>query len=427
MATNNVDYFLYEAELDNGLRVVVNEDPLAPGVDINLWYDVGSADEAPGMFGFAHLFEHMMFQGSSQVEANEHLSMVQSLGGNCNATTSYDRTNYFETLPLGAFDLGLWLEADRMASLMVTQENLDTQREVVKEEKRQRYDNVPYGDLLIELMERIFDSSHPYFHTPIGSMEDLDAASLQMAQDFYRQWYGPNNAVLTVVSPFSSNEVMARVKTYFGDIPPCDKPIRGGLGHPAQIKGKTRTQGIDRISKNVPATLVNLSWLSPPVTDPDSLALSIGLDVLNGGQSSRLNRHLVKETQLASSVSARDLALARGTSVVIVSAECRNGVDPEVLSQEILSQISNLSDEGPSQTEIDRALASYECDRLAHLGKRNTRADEISRWATLTRNPNWINEEMGQVMSLTPQDVQHSLSTYLAPDSCAVLFYEGMH
>ena len=210
-----------QRRLPNGLRVIVAPDHLAPVVAINLWYDVGSRHEQPGKTGFAHLFEHFMFQGSRHVSKSEHMSLIQGAGGVNNATTFFDRTNYFETLPSHQLDLGLWLEADRMATLLdaLSQENLDNQREVVKNEKRQSYDNRPYGSFYEKLMAAVFPADHPYHHTPIGSMADLDAASLDDVISFFREWYAPNNAVLTIAGDVTTDEGFAAADRWFGPIP----------------------------------------------------------------------------------------------------------------------------------------------------------------------------------------------------------------
>ena len=197
----DLDYRIARQTLANGLRVVVNHDPGAPAEALNIWYAVGSGDEPPGATGFAHLFEHLMFAGSEHVAASEHLALMESVGGSANATTSFDRTNYFETVPVGALELALWLEADRMSTLAVTGTGFRTQVEVVEEEKRQRYDNVPYGDQLELLLGLNFPSGHPYGHPTIGSTADLDAAALSDVQDFHRRWYQPSNAVLTLCGP----------------------------------------------------------------------------------------------------------------------------------------------------------------------------------------------------------------------------------
>src|SRR5262245_33391769 len=208
--------------LDNGLRVIVAPDRLVPVVAINLWYDVGSRHETPGKTGFAHLFEHFMFQGSRNVSKAEHMSLIQGAGGVNNATTFFDRTNYFETLPSNQLELGLWLEADRMATLLdaLSQENLDNQREVVKNEKRQSYDNRPYGSFYEKLQGHLFPPEHPYHHSTIGSMDDLDAASLEDVSEFFRTYYAPNNAVLSVVGDVDPTAVRAWANRYFGGIPP---------------------------------------------------------------------------------------------------------------------------------------------------------------------------------------------------------------
>ncbi|MCT3010805.1 insulinase family protein, partial [Propionibacterium freudenreichii] len=212
------------------MHVVINHDPTAPGEALNIWYRVGSADEQPGATGFAHLFEHLMFTGSAQVAASEHLSLLESIGGSANATTSFDRTNYFETVPPGALDLALWLEGDRLGSLTISDESFATQREVVKEEKRQRYDNVPYGDLQDLMIELNFPQDHPYGHLPIGSMADLDAATPDQARAFFARFYRPNNAFLTLSGPVDPQQALASVRRYLGDLDPGPvdrQPSRG--------------------------------------------------------------------------------------------------------------------------------------------------------------------------------------------------------
>ena len=247
-ALTTLGYPIVEHTLDNGLRVISSPDHIAPSVAVNIWYDVGSRDEEQGRTGFAHLFEHVMFQGSAHVASGQHIALLQAAGAVVNATTWFDRTNYFETLPTGGLDLALWLEADRMATLLdaLTQENLDNQREVVKEEKRQRYDNVPYGDVMELLNTLTFPPDHPYGHTTIGSMEDLDAATLEDVHDFFRRHYVPNNAVLSIVGDVEPEDAFERAEIYFGHLtagakPP--KPVGGPLGPLADIP---RTEASDK-------------------------------------------------------------------------------------------------------------------------------------------------------------------------------------
>ncbi len=229
----DIAYPIADRTLPNGLRVVVSEDHTVPTVTVNLWVNVGSRHERAGRTGFAHLFEHLMFQGSRNVASGEHFSALMAEGGRLNATTWFDRTNYFETVPKGALELALWLEADRHGHLLdaLNQENLDNQRDVVKEEKRQRYDNVPYGNALVDVYATIFPEGHPYHHPTIGSMEDLDAASLEDVHAFFRRYYGPNNTVLTIVGDVVPDEAFAAAERYFGGLPASAEPPDRTLHH----------------------------------------------------------------------------------------------------------------------------------------------------------------------------------------------------
>src|SRR5271165_2923296 len=241
-----------EHRLDNGLRLVLAEDHLTPVAAVCVWYDVGSRHEVAGRTGLAHLFEHLMFQGSAQVKGNGHFELVQGAGGSLNGTTSFERTNYFETMPANQLELALWLEADRMGSLLAAldEESLQNQRDVVKNERRQRYDNVPYGTAFERLVALAFPAGHPYHHTPIGSMADLDAATLADAQAFFRANYAPNNAVLSIVGDIHPEETLAWVQKYFGSI-----PARGGKIPPrsAALPEVIGTQIREVVREDVPA------------------------------------------------------------------------------------------------------------------------------------------------------------------------------
>ena len=272
--------------LDNGLRIVLSRDPRAPLVAVNLWYDVGSRHEKAGKTGFAHLFEHMMFQGSANVEKGQHFSLVQAAGGTLNASTWLDRTNYFETLPSHQLDLALWLEADRIETLLdaLDQENLDNQRDVVKNEKRQSYDNRPYGSFYEKLMGTVFPPEHPYHHTPIGSMEDLDAATLEDVIGFFRAWYAPNNAVLSIVGDIDEDAAHAAVERYFGAIPanahivqPAPPPIELSIG------GERR----ETVAEAVPLTRIHFGFRTPAFGSTEIDALEVASQILAGGKGSR--------------------------------------------------------------------------------------------------------------------------------------------
>ncbi|MET0647715.1 MAG: pitrilysin family protein, partial [Pyrinomonadaceae bacterium] len=278
--------------LGNGLRVVLSEDHSVPVVSVAVYYDVGSRNEREGRTGFAHLFEHMMFQGSENVPKAGHFQYVFNNGGTMNGTTSSERTNYFETLPSSQLPLALWLESDRMRSLKVTQENLDNQRDAVKEEKRLSYDNRPYSSAFLRLNELVYRNPRNA-HSTIGSMEDLDAATVEDVQEFFRIYYAPNNAVVTIVGDFDSAEARALVEKYFASIPPQPAPPPVDVSEPAEVTARSELYR-DPFAQ-LPAIM--LGWKVPARRTPDFYALSLGSDLLLDGDSSRLYQRLVKDEE----------------------------------------------------------------------------------------------------------------------------------
>ncbi len=267
------------------MRVVISPDHSVPVVAVNIWYDVGSRDELDGQRGWAHLFEHLMFSGSAHVDSGEHLHLLQSLGGSVNATTWFDRTNYFETVGLGALDLALWLEGDRLATLAdhLAEASVETQREVVKEEKRQRYDNVPYGQAMAELAVLVFGADHPYGHTTIGSMADIDAATAASAADFFRAHYRPGNAVITLVGDVQPKDALKRVDRALGWIPTTSRPPRTPATPLPPLTGIPRKT----LTDPVPAAASYLAWRLPPRDTPEFDACDLALSILGAGQSAR--------------------------------------------------------------------------------------------------------------------------------------------
>ena len=414
---------LTDATLDNGLRVVVHRDPSTVLAAVNLWYGVGSRDEEAGRTGFAHLFEHMMFQGSANVPSGQHFKLLEEVGASLNATTSLDRTNYFETVSLEHLDLALWLEADRMGSLDVSLENLDNQRDVVKEEKRQRYDNQPAGTLWPDVLTGLFDPSHPYGHAPIGSMEDLDAASLDDVQRFHSTWYGPDNAVLTVVADLEPDEVLKRVEHYFGGIDalggvpevPSGALERFALDEPA------RTTVPDRVVDPVLCS----AWRIPPYRHADHAAAQVGLAVLGYGRGSRLSRALTMDRQLVSP-SAR---FTTGTEFVVGAAiglgrfEARAGVSADDVRDAVLEEFQRLVDQPPDEAEVDRARALFAVDWMESLSDVTQRADNISRITQLTGEPERINDELDGVLAVDADDVARVAAEVLAPDAGLLVSY----
>src|SRR5919197_3780833 len=330
-----------DERLPNGLRLIIAEDHLAPVVGVNIWYDVGSKHEVRGKTGFAHLFEHVMFQGSRNVGKAEHIALIQAAGGTANATTWFDRTNYFETMPSHQLALALWLEADRMGTLLdaLSQENLDNQREVVKNEKRWSYDNRPYGSWNEKIQANLFPPEHPYHHNTIGSMEDLDSASLEDVQQFFRTYYTPNNAVLTVVGDAEHDQVRRWVDRYFGRIPANpDIPPVPDMSLPPVIGEEKRGVVYDRI----PLPRVYLGFRAPVFGDRRLDALDLASQMLAGGKGSRLHRRLVRDERIAQDVALLALGLVGGASIAVGWATVRPGVDTPRVEAAFLEELERL-------------------------------------------------------------------------------------
>ncbi len=414
-------YPIHQHRLDNGLRVIASPDHAAPSVAVNLWYDVGSRHEQPGRTGFAHLFEHVMFQGSAGVESGQHIGLLQAAGASVNATTWFDRTNYFETLPTGGLDLALWLEADRLGSLLdaLTQANLDNQREVVKEEKRQRYDNVPYGDAMRRLIELTFPADHPYGHTVIGSMEDLNAATVEDVAAFFATHYVPNNAVLSIVGDCAPETAFAKAETYFGGLAagpepaaPSDEPLPPLTGLPRQ-----------ETSADVPADAAYLTWRLPAVGTAAFDAVDLGMTVLGHGQTSRLYRRLVRRDELAEGASASTMGLIGGTSMGYAYARARDGVAVERVHDVVLEEVERIVTDGITETELRRAKAQFERHWLHELARIDSRADAFGEFATLYDDPELVNIRLDQIDAVGTAEVAAALQSGLAPAQRSTLIY----
>jgi zinc protease len=420
-ALTSLGYPIDQRTLDNGLRVISSPDHIAPSVAVNIWYDVGSRDEEPGRTGFAHLFEHVMFQGSAHVASGQHIGLLQAAGAVVNATTWFDRTNYFETLPTGGLDLALWLEADRMATLLdaLTQENLDNQREVVKEEKRQRYDNVPYGDVMELLNTLTFPPDHPYGHTTIGSMEDLDAATLDDVHAFFQRHYLPNNAVLSIVGDVEPEDAFERAEIYFGDMTPGAPPGKPAAGPLGPLAGNPRTEATGK----VPADAVYFTWRLPARGGPDFDALDLAFSVLGHGQTSRLHKQLIRATEHAESTAASTMGLIGGNSFGFSFARARDGVSPDQLEQEMAELINQLLVDGPTDEELRRAKAQFERHWLHELARVDSRADALGEYATLHGDPRLINSRIAEITAIDHSDVQAAMDEWLRPEQRASLIY----
>ncbi|HJP89117.1 MAG TPA: pitrilysin family protein [Candidatus Limnocylindrales bacterium] len=412
-----------ETRLSNGLRLIISEDHLAPVAAVNLWYNVGSKHEQPGKTGFAHLFEHVMFQGSAHVAKTEHMALVQSAGGTLNGTTWLERTNYFETMPSHQVELALWLEADRMGTLLeaLSQENLDNQREVVKNEKRWSYDNRPYGSWVEKILAGIYPEGHPYHHTTIGSMADLDAASVEDVSSFFRLHYAPNNAVVSVVGDIDPEKVRAWTEKYFGRIPanpslPVPLP---DMSLPPTLGGEKREVVPDR----VPLPRIHWAFRGPIFGDPRLDALDLAGQILAGGKGSRLHRRLVRDEELAQDVAFFSMGLVAGASVTAGWATARPGVDLERLETAYWEELERMTRELISDDELARAKALTEADELSALQSVAEKADRLSMYATLFDNPEMVNSILDRYLSTTAEQIRAVCRDVFVPDNRYVLTY----
>ncbi|MEJ3744601.1 pitrilysin family protein [Actinomycetes bacterium KLBMP 9797] len=411
------------ARLDNGLRVVVSEDRTAPVVAVNLWYDVGSRHEPEGQTGFAHLFEHLMFEGSVHVAKTEHMRLIQGSGGSLNATTNPDRTNYFETVPSEHLELALWLEADRMGGLVpaLTQETLDNQREVVKNERRQRYENVPYGDAWLRLLPLLYPPGHPYHHATIGSMADLNAADLATFAAFHTTYYVPNNAVLSVVGDATPSDVFALADKYFGGLPARPDLPRRPEGTPIR---PITVPARETVPSDVPAPRVYLAHRTYPFGSPEYDAVTVLATVLGNGRGSRLYQRLADGARLAQPdfVSAYGIDLAHAPAPLIVSATARDGVDAPTLEAGLVEVLDGLAD-GITQEELDRAQALLATAWWRQVSTVAGRADVLSRYATQFGDPAKAGERLPAWQAVTRSDVDEVVAGALRPESRVTLSY----
>jgi predicted Zn-dependent peptidase len=408
--------------LPNGLRVTLSEDHSAPVVAVNLWYHVGSANERAGRTGFAHLFEHMLFQGSANVGANEHFELVQRAGGTLNGSTWLDRTNYFETVPSNQLALALWLEADRMARLLpaMTQEKLDTQRSVVKNERRWSMDNQPYGTWWEKLPALCYPEGHPFHHSLIGSMDDLDAASLDDVAQFFATYYTPDNAVLTVAGDFDPADAKRLVEELFGPIPPgAGRPPLPPMELPAAF-GRTLRE---TVPDDVQLPRVFLAFRLPPFGTEPHYAAEVLAAVLGVRQGSRLVRALIREQQVASEVHAFTYDLPKGADLLVVDAVARPGVSAEQLEAALVAEVDRVRAEGVAEAEVERALALIESSFTIGLQSAADRADQLSRFATYFGDPALANAQVDAYRRVTAERVNAFAREGLGEDNRAFLVY----
>ena len=401
--------------LGNGLRVVLNPDNAVPVVALAVYYDVGSRNEREGRTGFAHLFEHMMFQGSENVGKGEHFILVDMNGGQMNGTTNQDRTNYFQALPANQLDLGLYLEADRMKSLVINQANLDNQRNAVQEERRLGVDNAPYGKTFETIGETAYDN-FAYKHSTIGSMADLNAAEVKDVADFFKMYYAPNNAVLTLVGDFKTDEALAKVKKYFEAIPSQPQPPAPDMTEPEQ-KAERRANIDDPFAR---APRLDVVYKIPQGNTPDYYALSMLGQILSSGQSSRLYQKLVKERELAVQVGA-GAQERRGPSLFSVIAIVPPGKQPTDVEKAIYEELERVKNEPVADWEIEKVRMSMRRSRAQQLQGTLSRAITLGTYAVFYGDANLINEIEGKYNSVTKEDIQRVARTYFKDTNRSVI------
>ena len=397
--------------LPNGLQVILHEDHSTPIVVANTWYRVGSGDEKPGRTGFAHLFEHLMFLGSQNVPQGQFDQWLESVGADNNGTTDFDRTAYYEQLPSNALPLALWLDADRMGGLLpvMTQAKLDLQRDVVKNERRQRYDNVPYGRANETIWAALFPATHPYHWPPIGSMADLTAASLEDVKEFFRTYYAPNNATLVIAGDFDRDSAVAWVNRYFGGIPRNPQaPVRPTV--PAfSIPRDTFLVQEDKV------TLPRLyqTWHSVKLFHQDDAVLDVLADVLAGDKNSRLYKRLVFDMQVAQDVNAYQFSgRMDGYFQIIVTP--KPGQTPTRMAELVAEEIGKIARDGVTARELARSLNSRRASFLDQLASVLNKADRLAAYDYNAGTPDYVQEDFARYERVTAADVQRAAASYLA-------------
>ena len=405
--------------LDNGLRIILVEDHSVPVVTVNIWYHVGSANERPNRSGFAHLFEHMMFEGSANVAKADHMALIERAGGSVNGTTNDDRTAYFETVPANRLNLALWLEADRMQSLAVTDDNFANQRNAVQEERRMRIDNQPYAAAFVEGLTQLFDSTDcfGYAHSVIGSMDDLNAAQTADVQSFFDLYYAPGNATLALVGDFDPAEAKSLIEQYFGHIPAGEDPPAARCSW--SVGTEARQMVWDDPLANLPLVLV--AYRTPAHSDDDTRALQLLNEILGAGESSRLNRKMVREEQSAvqtgTQVDSRQMA-----GVFVALGIANQGVEAQVLADQLQAEVAGVLAEGVTEEELTKAKNSYRSRDI--FGRQTTMAvaQNIQHYVHYHDSLDELYTDLDMYMAVTADDIRRVAQKYLTPENSFTIF-----
>jgi zinc protease len=401
--------------LDNGLRVVLNEDKSVPVVSVVVYYDVGSRNEREGRTGFAHLFEHMMFQGSENVPKAAHFQYISNAGGTMNGTTSSERTNYFETMPANQLPLALWLESDRMRSLKVTQENLDNQRQAVQEEKRLRYDNQPYLNGFLRLFEMCF-KNHANAHSTIGSMEDLDAATVQDVQEFFRIYYAPNNAVISIAGDFDSAQARALVEKYFATIPRQSAPPPVDVSEPEEVAQRQDVY----LDKLAPVPAFALGWKIPARRTQDYYALALASHLLFEGESARLYQKLVKGEESVVQIQG-GIDERRGPSGLLIVVIPKPDRDCAQIREAIFDEVKSLGTAGPTDEEMEKLRNNLYNEAVRGRQSSLFRAQGLAEFALYDGDPQLFNTDLANYLNVGASRIRDAVAQHLMTDNRVLL------
>lgn len=406
-------------ELSNGLRIVMVEDHQAPVINLQMWYHVGSKDERQGRTGFAHLFEHLMFKGSAHVASEEHSRIIEAAGGFDNAGTFDDMTVFWETFPSNYLERVIWLEADRLGSLDVSQENFTSEREVVKEERRVRVDNVPYGRVIEDLYAAAF-TVHPYHHTTIGSIEDLDHATVADVQQFFHDYYRPDNATAVIVGDFSADQAATWCQKYFGGIPkPAEPIVRVAKPEPAQ----TAERDLTKSYPNSPLPAVVIGYKTPAEFSPDYYALDLASNILSGGESGRLYRKLVYEDQVAVQASGEG-NFTEDPNLFFAIAVMNQGHGAEDGKKAIRQVLDGMKTAPVSAQELQKAKNQEISSAILARETAQSKADALGRYAVIGKNPNLINTDLNNYLKISEADIQRVARQYWVDTGSTVLLVE---
>jgi len=399
-------------KLPNGLNVILHRDTSVPVVSVNVWYHVGSGNERPGRTGFAHLFEHVMFEGSMHVPEGSFDNWLESAGGNNNGSTSTDRTNYYEDLPSNALELALFLESDRMGFLLddKSPDKINGQRDVVKNEKRQRVDNQPYGQAFVELAALLYPQGHPYSWSTIGSMEDLTAASFEDVARFFRTYYVPSNASLVIAGNIDIAGTRKLVEKWFSDVP-AGKPVAPLTAPTPVLDGVKKKTITDRVQ----LPRLYLAWHTPALLKPGDATMDILANVLAGGKNSRLYRRLVYELQIAQDVTAFQQSQALSSNFLIM-ATARPGQTLDKIQAVIDEELDKLRATAPESREVQRALNQYEANFFRGMERVSSKSDQLNSYYKASGEPDYFQKDLDRYRAVTADEVKAAVDKYLPKD-----------